>query len=72
MLENKSKDIDWEFNQDISFENDLMIDDTVVHKKYGTGIIIKKDADKAEVEFENFGLKKIYLRKIFIILTGET
>ena len=62
MLENKSKDIDWEFNQDFSSEDDLLINDTVVHKKYGTGIIIKKDADKAEVKFENFGLKKIYLR----------
>jgi len=66
MLENKSKDVDWEFNQDISFEDDLMIDDTVVHKKYGTGIIIKKDVDKAEVKFENFGLKKIYLRFLHI------
>ena len=62
MLENKSNDIDWEFNQDISFENDLMIDDEVLHKKYGTGIILKKDIDKAEVNFENFGLKKVYLK----------
>ena len=62
MLENKNKEIDWEFNQDISSEYDFLIDDTVVHKKYGTGIIIQKDAEKAEVNFENFGLKKIYLK----------
>ena len=62
MLENKNKEVDWEFNQDISSEYDFLIDDTVVHKKYGTGIIIQKDAEKAEVEFENFGLKKIYLK----------
>ena len=62
MLENKSKDIDWEFNQDISFENDLIIDDKVMHKKYGIGVIVKKDSDKAEVDFENFGLKKVYLK----------
>ena len=62
MLENKTNDVDWEFNQDISFENDLKIDDEVLHKKYGTGIILKKDIDKAEVDFENFGLKKVYLK----------
>ena len=62
MLENKTNDIDWEFNQDISFEDDLKIDDEVLHKKYGTGIILKKDIDKAEVNFENFGLKKVYLK----------
>jgi len=62
MLENKNKEIDWEFNQDISSEYDFLIDDTVLHKKYGTGTIIQKDAEKAEVNFENFGLKKIYLK----------
>ncbi len=62
MLENKTNDIDWEFNQDISFDDDLKIDDEVLHKKYGTGIILKKDIDKAEVNFENFGLKKVYLK----------
>ncbi len=62
MIENKTNDTDWEFNQDISFEDDLMINDQVLHKKYGTGIILKKDIDKAEVNFENFGLKKVYLR----------
>ena len=40
----------------------LMIDDEVLHKKYGTGIILKKDIDKAEVDFEKFGLKKVYLK----------
>ncbi len=62
MLGNKSNDIDWEFNQDVSFEDDLMIHDEVFHKKYGTGIILKKDIDKAEVDFKNFGLKKVYLK----------
>ena len=62
MLENKNREIDWEFNQDISSEYDFVIDDTVVHKKYGIGIIIQKDAEKAEVNFEKFGLKKIYLK----------
>ncbi len=62
MLENKSSDFDWEFNQDFSFEQDLSIDDIVSHKKYGIGKIVQKDSDKAEVEFKNFGLKKIYLK----------
>ena len=42
--------------------NDLMIDDKVFHKKYGNGIILKKDIDKAEVDFEKCGLKKVYLK----------
>ena len=62
MLENKSEDIDWEFNQDISSEDDLMIDDRVLHKKYGIGKIIQKDSNTAEVDFENYGLKKVYLK----------
>ena len=62
MIENKTEDIDWEFNQDMSFENNLIINDEVLHKKYGTGIILKKDIDKAEVNFKNFGLKKVYLK----------
>ena len=66
MLEKKTNDIDWEFNQDISFENDLMIEDTVLHKKYGIGTIVQKDSDKAEVDFENFGLKKVYLKYLQI------
>ena len=39
MLENKTDYTDWEFNQDMSYEDDLMIDDEVLHKKYG-----KKDS----------------------------
>ncbi len=62
MLESKGSDIDWEFNQDLTFEENLKVDDTVLHKKYGIGKIIKKDSDKAEVKFNNFGLKKIYLK----------
>ena len=41
----------------------LMIDDIEFYiEKYGIGKIIKKDSDKAEVNFNNFGLKKIYLK----------
>ena len=66
MLANKNNEIDWDFNQDFSIEEDLMIHDKVMHKKYGIGIIVKKDIDKAEVNFENFGLKKVYLKYLQI------
>ncbi len=62
LLENKGNEIDWEFNQDLSFENELMIDSKVYHKKYGNGIILSKDSDKAEVNFEKFGLRKVYIK----------
>ena len=32
------------------------------HKKYGTGRILDIDNDKAEVDFDDFSLKKIYLK----------
>ena len=62
LLENKNNEIDWEFNQDLSSENELMIDSKVYHKKFGNGIISSKDSDKAEVNFEKFGLKKVYIK----------
>ncbi len=62
MLENKSNEIEWEFNQDYSYNSNLMVDDKVLHQKYGNGVIIQKDSDKAEVDFEKFGLKKVYLK----------
>ena len=58
----ENKDIDWEFNQDLSFEKNLNINDKVFHKKFGLGIIINMDSDKAEVKFNSFGIKKVYLR----------
>ena len=65
MIENKNKarDIDWEFNQDISFDIDnITINDKVFHKKFGNGIVINTSKDTAEVEFKNHGLRKVYLK----------
>ena len=60
---NKSRDIDWEFNQDISFDIDnITINDKVFHKKFGNGIVINTSKDTAEVEFKNHGLRKVYLK----------
>ncbi len=63
LLSNSKKEIiDWEFNQDISFENNYSINKKVYHKKYGFGHIIKLDGDKALVNFENISPKNIYLK----------
>ena len=61
ILENKKIQIDWDFNQDESDEKNLSINDKVFHKKFGAGIIISIDSDKAEVTFKNYGIKKVYL-----------
>ncbi len=63
----KNKNIDWEFNQDHSFFDELNIGTKVSHKKYGNGIIINIDSDKALVDFENFSYKKIYIKFLNII-----
>ncbi len=65
MIENKNKarDIDWEFNQDISFDIDnININDKVFHKKFGNGIVVNISKETAEVEFKNYGLRKVYLK----------
>ena len=61
MLEKKITEIEWEFNQDTSFEKKINIDDNVFHKKFGRGIVINVDNDTAEVKFNKYGLKKVYL-----------
>tara|TARA_Y100001935_G_C17265762_1_gene489059 strand:- start:574 stop:1485 length:912 start_codon:yes stop_codon:yes gene_type:complete len=63
---NKNK-IDWDFNQDHDFENEINKGSVVFHKKFGNGKILKLDNDKALVDFENFTSKKVYLRYLKII-----
>ena len=62
MLENKKNEIEWDFNQDISYQNNFNINDKVFHKKFGKGVIVNTDSEKAEVAFKNYGIRKVYLK----------
>ncbi len=67
LINSKKNKIDWEFNQDTSFENENYQEKKVFHKKYGYGKIIKLDGDKALVNFEDFSSKNIYLKYLKFI-----
>ncbi len=68
LLNNANKNtIDWDINQDHSFDYELNLGTKVFHKKFGNGEIIKLDNDKAIVDFENFSSKKIYIKFLKII-----
>ncbi len=63
----KKNQIDWEINQDYSYQSEISIGTKVFHKKFGNGKIIKVDNDKALVDFEDFSSKKIYLKYLKFI-----
>ena len=63
----KKNEIDWDINQDYTYDNEISAGSKVFHKKYGNGKILKLDTDKALVDFENFSSKKIYLKFLKII-----
>ena len=67
LINSKKNKIDWEFNQDTSFENENYQEKKVFHKKYGYGKIIKLDGDKALINFEDFSSKNIYLKYLKFI-----
>ena len=68
LIENlKKNEIDWDINQDYSYENEVGNGTKVFHKKFGYGKILNIDNDKAIVDFENFSTKKIYLKFLKII-----
>ena len=67
LINSKKNKIDWEFNQDTSFENENYQEKKVFHKKYGYGKIIKLDGDKALVNFKDFSSKNIYLKYLKFI-----
>ena len=56
------KEIDWDINQDQSYNIENAIGKRVFHQKFGNGKILELDLDKAIVKFENFTTKKIYLK----------
>ena len=62
LLENKKSKIDWDINQDSNYDNDISLNNNVFHKKYGNGVIINAESDTAEVKFQKFGVKKVYIK----------
>ena len=62
LLENKKSQLDWDINQDLNYDQDISSSKNVFHKKYGNGLIISSESDTAEVKFENFGIRKVYIK----------
>ena len=63
LLDNsKKKEIEWDFNQDDQFDNEILHGQKVYHKKFGYGKIKNIDGDKAFVNFENNFSKKVYVK----------
>ena len=62
LLENKKSKIDWDINQDSNYDQDISSNNSVFHKKYGNGVIINAESDTAEVKFQKFGIKKVYIK----------
>ena len=62
LLENKKSKIDWDINQDSNYDQDISSNNNVFHKKYGNGVIINSESDTAEVKFQKFGIKKVYIK----------
>ena len=63
-LLNKSKknEIEWNFNQDIYEDIQLVNGTKVFHQKYGHGNIIDIDGDVADVKFDKSSQKKIFIK----------
>ena len=63
IINNKDNDeIDWDINQDISYEFNFKKGVKVFHQKYGKGIIISTEGDKAYIDFDEFSKKKVFLK----------
>ena len=63
LLDNsKKKEIEWDFNQDDQFDNEILYGKKVYHKKFGYGKIKNIDGDKAFVNFENNFSKKVFVK----------
>ena len=56
----KKNEIDWDINQDIDFFPKA--GDRVFHKKFGYGKILFLEGEKAEVDFDNFSKKSVFLK----------
>ena len=58
----KSSDIEWDFNQDFSNEENIKKGDRVFHQKFGYGKILFIEGDKAEVDFEKSSQKQVFVK----------
>ena len=58
----KSSDIEWDFNQDISNEENIKKGDRVFHQKFGYGKILFIEGDKAKVDFEKSSQKQVFVK----------
>ncbi len=58
----KSSDIEWDFNQDISNEENMRKGDRVFHQKFGYGKILFIEGDKAKVDFEKSSQKQVFVK----------
>ncbi len=45
-----------------SNKSNISSNNNVFHKKYGNGVIINAESDTAEVKFQKFGIKKVYIK----------
>ena len=58
----KSSDIEWDFNQDTSNEENMKKGDRVFHQKFGYGKILFIEGDKAKVDFEKSSQKQVFVK----------
>ena len=58
----KKNEIEWNFNQDIYEDIQLVNGTKVFHQKYGHGNIIDIDGDVADVKFDKSSQKKIFIK----------
>ena len=58
----EENEIEWNFNQDIYENLSLISGAKVFHQKYGYGFIINIDGDIANVEFDKFSKKRIFIK----------
>ena len=56
MLQNKKDTDEWDFNQDVLYDQKISINEKVFHKKFGSGIVIIIDSETAEVAFKKYGI----------------
>ena len=54
--------IDWDINQDLSYENNLKQGSRVFHKKFGYGKVLTIENDSAEVQFEKSSNRKVFIK----------
>ena len=58
----KSSDLEWDFNQDTSNEENMKQGDRVFHQKFGYGKILFIEGDKAKVDFEKSSQKQVFVK----------